>query len=116
MPIPSGGSIQVQRNVISMNTLFYDLCSLHRLYFIDAFRLFVDNSGRRILSLFPNGNTKDRVIDIHPNSWGMGVMAKKIILLIHSRWFNPLGYSQTSIIRASIIRGPSSSVVSEDKI
>ena len=92
IPIPSGGSIQVQRNVISMNSLLYDLCSRNRLYFIDAFRLYVDNFGRRILSLFPSGNTKDRVIDIHPNSRGVGVMAKNLIFLVHSKWFNPLGY------------------------
>ena len=56
------------------------------------FRLHVDNFGRRIVSLFPSGNTKDRVIDIHPNSRGMGVMGKNLIFLIHSEWFNPLGY------------------------
>ena len=92
IPIPSGGSIQVQRNVISMNGLLYDLYSRYKLYFIDAFRLYVDNFGRRILSLFPSGNTKDRVIDIHPNSRGMGVMAKNLIFLIHSKWCNPFGY------------------------
>ena len=92
IPIPSGGSLQVQRNVISMNSLLYDLCSRYKLYFIDAFRLYVDNFGRRILSLFPSGNTKDRVIDIHPNCRGMGVMAKNLIFLIHSKWFNPFGY------------------------
>ena len=83
--------MQVQKNVLSMNALLFSLCSRYKLFYIDAFRLFVDNFGCRILNLFPKVE-KNEKLDIHPDKKGMGVMARNIIFLIHSNWFNPLGY------------------------
>ena len=77
---------------MSMNNLLFDLCSRYKLFYIDVFRSFLNNYGFRNTKLFPAFDEVKNMFDIHPNARGMGVLAKHYIFLIHSRWFNPLGY------------------------
>ncbi len=92
LPIPGNGMVNVVRNVCQMNNLIFDMCSRNKTFYIDAFNLFLDNHGRRNVHLFPKVNSVTGSYDIHPNKRGMGVLARNIIFLIHSKWFNPFGY------------------------
>ena len=92
IPIPCNGSHHVVNNIYEMNDLLFNLCSRYKLLYVDTFNLFIDNFGRRNLSLFPGYNSENKFLDIHPNKRGMGVLARTFIFLIHSKWFNPLGY------------------------
>ena len=92
LPIHPNGCQYTVWNVIAMNNMIYNLCSRFRLYFVDVFSKFLNSSGCRNESLFPEYDEKKMCFDIHPNKRGMGVLAKFYIYLIHSRWFNPLGY------------------------
>lgn len=92
LPIPTNGSKSLARNVLSMNNLLYNLCSRYRLYFVNVFDSFLNRHGNTDVRLFPGVNKSTGQFDIHPNSKGLGVLARHYIYLIHSRWFNPLGY------------------------
>lgn len=92
LPIPSNGMVNLEKNVCQMNNLIFDMCSRNRMFYIDVFKLFIDRYGRRNINLFPKFNTEKNSYDIHPNKRGFGVLARNIIFLIHSKWFNPLGY------------------------
>ena len=92
LPIPTNGSKFLARNVLSMNNLLFNLCSRFRLYFVDVFGSFLNRHGNTDVRLFPGVNNSTGHFDIHPNSKGLGVLARHYIYLIHSRWFNPLGY------------------------
>lgn len=92
LPIPNNGFKNLEHNVFNMNNLIYSLCSRYSLYFVDTFSLFLDKFGRRNLALFPRFDKDKGRFDIHPNPKGMGVLARKFIFLIHSKWFNPMGY------------------------
>ena len=91
-PVHPNGCEHTVRNVLSMNSLIFDLCSRFRLFYLDIFGAFLNSYGHRNNSLFPKFDEVKRSFDIHPNSKGMGVLAKRYIYLIHSRRFNPLGY------------------------
>ena len=75
-----------------MNNLIYNLCSKYKLFYIDVFRAFLNRFGYRNVNLFPAWDPVRKAFDIHPNAKGKGVMARFYIRLIHSRWFNPMGY------------------------
>ena len=92
LPIPANGNPKAEVNVISMNNLIYNLCSRYKLFFIDVFSSFLNSHGNRNLKLFPGYDNSMKLLDIHPNKRGMGVLAKHYIFLIHSKWFNPMGY------------------------
>ena len=92
LPIHPNGCDHTVRNVKSMNNLIFDLCSRYRLFYIDAFAVFLNKYGYRDNTLFPKFDKNTQRFDIHPNPKGMGVLAKMYIYLIHSRRFNPLGY------------------------
>ena len=92
LPIPANGNPKAEFNVISMNNLIYNLCSRYKLFYIDVFNSFLNSSGNRNLKLFPVYDSIKNLWDIHPNKKGMGVLAKHYIYLIHSKWFNPMGY------------------------
>ncbi len=91
-PIHPNGCKYTVKNVLSMNMLIYNLCSRFRLYYLDIFGSFLDRNGNRNARLFPEFDKNKNCFDIHPNKKGMGVLAKFYIYLIHSKWFNPLGY------------------------
>ena len=92
LPIHPNGCSYTEINVIAMNNLIYSLCSRFKLYFIDVFNSFLNVYGTRNEKLFPEYDEVKGLHDIHPNKRGMGVLARTYIYLIHSRWFNPLGY------------------------
>ena len=92
LPIPANGNPKAEKNVISINCLIYNLCSRYKLFFIDVFSSFLNKYGNRNLNLFPAFDNEKKMWDIHPNNKGMGVLARHYIFLIHSRWFNPMGY------------------------
>ncbi len=92
LPIPANGNHDVERNVVSMNNLIFELCSKNRLLFVDVFSSFLNRYGHRNFLLFPKYDVDKKLWDIHPNARGMGVLARHYLFLIHSKWFNPLGY------------------------
>ena len=92
LPIPANGNPKAEFNVISLNNLIYNLCSRLKIFYIDVFRSFLNDHGSRNLTLFPSYDSSKHIWDIHPNKKGMGVLARHYIFLIHSKWFNPLGY------------------------
>ena len=60
--------------------------------FSDVFWAFIDRSGNRNERLFPKRDNKG-FYDIHPSpKAGMPVLAKFYLRIIHSKWFNPMGY------------------------
>ena len=91
-PINPNGCKFTERNVIQMNNLIYNMCSRYQLYYLDIFRAFLDARGCINPRLFPHFNTNKQYFDIHPNKKGMGVLARFYIFIIHSKWFNPLGF------------------------
>ncbi len=82
----------VVSNVLNMNNLLFNLCSRFHLFYMDVFSSFLNRWGHRNSYLFPTFDSTKQLYDIHPNKRGMGVLARHYIYLIHSRWFNPLGY------------------------
>ena len=93
LPIPSNDNRFSDRNVLAMNRLLYNMCSKHRLFFIDAFTCFLNGYGNRNLNLFPKWDESRKFYDIHPNSKGMGVLARQYIFLIHSNRFSIMAYN-----------------------
>ncbi len=91
-PVHPNGCKYTVKNVLSMNILIYNLCSRFRLFYLDIFGSFLDSRGNRNSRLFPEWDKHRNCFDIHPNKRGMGVLARFYIYLIHSKWFNPLGY------------------------
>ena len=91
-PINPYGSKYIARHVLLMNNLIFDMCSKFRLYYLDIFPVFLNWNGSLNSKLFPPYNSVRNCFDIHPNKRGMGALAKCYIYLIHSKWFNPLGY------------------------
>jgi hypothetical protein len=91
-PINPNGCKFTERNVIHMNNLIYNMCSRYRLYYLDIFPAFLDARGCANTRLFPDFDTKKQCFDIHPNKKGMGVLARFYLFIIHSKWFNPLGF------------------------
>ena len=93
LPIPSNGNRFSDRNVLSMNRLIFNLCSKHKIFFIDAFSCFLNRFGNRNIYLFPKFDARKQIFDIHPNPRVMGVLARQYIFLINSKRFNPLPYN-----------------------
>ena len=91
-PLHHNGCKYTPGNVLSMNNMIYNLCSRFKIYYMNIFNAFLDSWGERNSRLFPEFDTVKQLHDIHPNTKGMGVLAKFYIYLIHSRWFNPMGY------------------------
>ncbi len=91
-PINTNGSRFTARNVLQMNNLIYNMCSRFKLFYLDIFHAFLDSQGCINTRLFPAYDTVKKCFDIHPNKRGMGVLARFYIFIIHSKWFNPLGY------------------------
>ena len=92
LPIPGNGNIKTEMNVLAMNKLIFDLCSRFSIFYLDVFSSFLNKFRNRNLNLFPPYDRIKNLWDIHPNSKGMGVLARQYIFLIHSKWFNPMGY------------------------
>jgi hypothetical protein len=92
IPIPTNGCSYTSANVVDMNAMIFNMCSRYKVYFINVFNAFLDCYGSTNLDLFPGYNATKGFYDIHPNAKGKGVLARFYIYLIHSRWFNPLGY------------------------
>ena len=91
-PIHPNGCRYTVRNVCDMNILIYNnLCSRFKVFYMDVFRDFLDKDGFIKSKLFPEYDAI-KGFDIHPNTKGYGVLASHYIYLIHTKWFNPLGY------------------------
>ena len=91
-PVHANGCPYTERNVLSMNVMIYEMCAKFNLFYLDIFGSFIDGYGFRNQALFPNFDQAKKLYDIHPNKKGMGILARFYIFLIHSKWFNPLGY------------------------
>ena len=87
---------------MAMNKMIFEMCSRHMLFYIDMFYNFLNEFGNRNLSLFPSFNNRTKTWDIHPNRTGMGIMARHLIYLTHSRYFNPLGYQIINILNTKV--------------
>ena len=73
-----------------MNSILFELCTKNSFFFIDAFSPFFDHNGFRNHKLFCELDVKKP--DIHPNKYGLGVLARCYISVIRNNKFNPLGY------------------------
>ena len=92
-PIHPNGCQYTVGNVLYMNNLIYNLCSRYKLFYLDIFHAFLNQSGDRNDKLFPEFDSNRNSFDIHPSTRkGMPVLAKFYLRLIHSKWFNPMGY------------------------
>ena len=91
-PIRTNGCKFTARNVIAMNNMIYYTCSRFKLFYMDIFGSFLNINGSINPYLFPKYDETKKSFDIHPNKRGMGVLAKAYIYIIHSKWFNPMGY------------------------
>ena len=90
LPIVNGGEYTT-RNVYEMNNIIFQLCSKYNIFFLDVFNSFIDYKGYRDDRLFPKLNLEKP--DIHPNKRGLGVLARRYIFIIRTKFrFNPLGY------------------------
>ena len=89
LPIVDGREFTT-RNVCEMNSILFELCVKNGMYFIDAFNPFFDVRGNRNDRLFKELDPKKP--DIHPNSRGLGVLARCYIFVIRNNKFNPFGY------------------------
>ena len=92
LPIPSNGNLKTEVNVLAMNKLIFDLCSRFKIFYLDVFTSFLNKFENRNLNLFPVFDSIKKLWDIHPNSKGMGVLASHYIFILHSKWFNPMGF------------------------
>ena len=101
LPIPANGNPKGEQNVVSMNNLLFSLCSKYKLFYLDVFSSFLSSWGDRNYQLFPKYSVESKKWDIHPNARGMGVLARHYIFLIHSAWFNPLGYWDLILIHST---------------
>ena len=92
-PVHPNGASHIPRNVMAMNRMLYDCCSRYKLFYLDVFWAFLDRFGNRNDRLFPKYDSAKGFYDIHPSPRaGMPVLARFYIRLIHSKWFNPMGY------------------------
>ena len=92
LPIPTNGNPYLSKNVLRMNNCLFNLCSRYKIFYLDVFGSFLNRFGSTDVRLFPGYDANRGLFDIHPNPKGMGVLARQYIHLIHSKWFNPLGY------------------------
>ena len=89
---PRSSGVTDRRNICAMNDLIFNRCSQYKIFYLDVFWAFLDRSGDRNDKLFPGYGESGRY-DIHPSKKvGMPVLARFYLHLIHSKWFNPVGY------------------------
>ena len=92
-PVHPNGASHIPRNVMAMNNMLFDCCSRYKLFYLDVFWAFLDRFGNRNDRLFPKYDSAKGFYDIHPSPRaGMPVLARIYIHIIHSKWFNPMGY------------------------
>ena len=74
----------VRMNVESFNKLLFETCKNEKIFYFDVFDNFLDNSRHRDPRLFEND-----INNVHLNSVGLGILAKRYIYKIHNKRFNP---------------------------
>ena len=84
LPITYSNKRYIIRNVCDFNRIVYHVCSHEKVHMLNVFSSFLYN-GYRNPALFPL-----TPYDIHPNSRGIGILAKFYIDRIHGRRFDPL--------------------------
>ena len=88
LPFSEKDRFRVRQNVTAFNNILYNCCSYEHIYYMDIFGHFLNEWGSaRSRTLFPSS-----ISDVHPNSRGMGKLAKFYIHVIHNRRFNPVGF------------------------
>ena len=78
-------------NVNKFNRLLFDLCSHMRVFFVNVFSYFIQFDCEK-RGLFRNENLFVNSKNIHLNKFGLSILARSYIKIIHSNRFNPLGY------------------------
>lgn len=81
LPLPINNP-HVKNNVLEFNRLLYDTCRSEKIFFFDVFEDFLDYESHRNCRLFNRTN-------IHLNSYGLGILARKYINKIRGTIFNP---------------------------
>ena len=90
IPLPVQNQFTIA-NVEQFNSLLFEVCSYMKIYFLNIFHIFLkyDRERRGLFrSEFYYVNNKN----IHLNKFGLGLLARAYIRVIHSNRFNPLGY------------------------
>ena len=86
LPMPLKDSFVVG-NVLDFNWLLYNICRNEHIYYHDIFWDFVWPDGHRSSVLF-----EPSMKNCHLNRRGMGQLAIRYMLRIHSKQFNPLNF------------------------
>ena len=83
LPVTPANRQHVIRNVLDFNNLIYHICSHEKVFILDVFRKFLFEGFRnpRLFNI--------SAADVHPNTRGLGVLAKVYIDRIHGRYFDP---------------------------
>ena len=84
LPVAHDNREYIIRNVLDFNKLIYHVCSHEKVFILNVFRNFLFE-GYRNPKLFNKSAT-----DIHPNSRGLGILARAYIDRVHGRYFDPL--------------------------
>lgn len=85
IPFPIQHQFTVQ-NILEFNDLLYHTCVANKMYYLNVVKYFLGRDGFRNEYLF---RSRD---NIHPNSSGLIVLAKRYFKLLYSNRFNPYGY------------------------
>ena len=83
-PVNANGCRFTERNVLSMNVLIYDMCTKHKLFYLNIFGAFIDRYGHRNKLLFIKFDESKNIFDIHLDKMN------GYIFLIHSKNHNLL--------------------------
>ena len=83
LPVTFDNHNYVIKNVLDFNDIILHVCAYERIYILNVFRNFLFKGFRNPV-YFKASST-----DIHPNSRGIGVLARAYINRIHSKYFGP---------------------------
>ena len=78
-------NIFIGKNVVEFNKLIYEACVVHRCFYVDIFRHFLNYFGNDISPLL----YKD---EVHLNHYGIVILARTFKSIINGYKFNPFGF------------------------
>ena len=87
LPLKFPNDFITVENVLNMNRLLFNICMYRRCHYIDVFESFLAPPLWDCPRL--RSNTLFDASDIHPNTRGLGVLARHYIFALHSKYFNP---------------------------
>ena len=82
-------------NVESYNKMLHQVCVDRRVFYLNCFTKFLEYRGNGVCVRYEPLFIKpiNNVVNIHPNSDGMSILASKYLAIIHNRNYNPQVYN-----------------------